>query len=282
MQRVSARERIAEGFDLAGYLERIGYARPRTPTLSALRELHARHTAVIPFENIDPLMGRPVALDLPALQAKIVRGRRGGYCYEQNTLFAAALDALGFAVTRLAARVRWNAPPEAPEGPRTHMLLRADIAGTAYVADVGFGGYILAGPLILAPGLEQTDWGNRVRFVENDGRYTLQLYRSGGWHDIYRFTLEPQLPADFALGNWWTSTHPAALLTGNLLAERLTPEARFSLFNAKLTTRHAGGGMEERSLAGPDDLERVLTGIFAIEPPASPREIWARLPGDRP
>jgi N-hydroxyarylamine O-acetyltransferase len=269
---------MSDGFDLAGYLARIGHAGPRAPTLSVLRELHARHPAAIPFENLDPLLGRPVTLDLATLQSKMIGGQRGGYCYEQNTLFATALDAFGFNVTRLAGRVRWNAPPDAPEGPRTHMLLRVDVDDAPYVADVGFGGYILSGPLKLAAGVEQRDAGNAVRFIESEGHFTFQLHRGGAWHDIYRFTLEPQLPADYAVGNWWTSTNPIALLTRNLLAERLTPEARYSLFNTKFTVRHSDGRVEERHLSGPEDLGAVLAEMLAIRLPASPQEIWAHVP----
>ncbi len=115
---------MSDAFDLAGYLGRIDYRGSQKPTVDTLKAIHAKHSAAIPFENLDPLLGRPVNLDLPSLQAKLVKQRRGGYCFEQNSLFASALDALGFKVTRLGARVRWNAPPDRPEGPRSHMLLR--------------------------------------------------------------------------------------------------------------------------------------------------------------
>jgi N-hydroxyarylamine O-acetyltransferase len=94
---------------------------------------------------------------------------------------------------------------------------------------------------------------------------------------MYRFTLEPQLAVDYAVGNWWTSTSPTALLTRNLLAERLTPEARYSLFNTKFTIRHADGRVEERHLSGPEELGKVLAETLAIRLPAAPVEIWARL-----
>jgi N-hydroxyarylamine O-acetyltransferase len=106
---------MTQDFDIETYLARIGYDGPRAADLATLRAIHRRHPAAIPFENLDPLLGRPVALDIEALQEKLVRGRRGGYCFEENALFAAALEALGFAVTRLAARVRWGRPPESPE-----------------------------------------------------------------------------------------------------------------------------------------------------------------------
>src|SRR5579871_5271952 len=115
-------------FDLDAYLARIGFNGPRKPTLGVFGSLHRLHPDAIPFENLDPLLGRPVSLDLGAVQAKLVGAGRGGYCFEQNALFRAALETLGFRVTPLIARVVWMAPPERPLGGRNHMLLRVDLA----------------------------------------------------------------------------------------------------------------------------------------------------------
>ena len=123
-----------------------GHARP---TLDTLEALHALHPAAIPFENLNPLLRWPVALDMESLQAKMVAGGRGGWCFEQNTLFRHALQSLGFSVTSLGARVIWNTPPDSPIGPRSHMLLLVILAGLPYIADVGFGGNVLTGPLRL-------------------------------------------------------------------------------------------------------------------------------------
>src|ERR1700693_5745426 len=147
---------MSDGFDLDAYLARIGYSGPRRADVATLRAIHGLQPTAIPFENLDPLLGRPVALDLASLQAKLVGGRRGGYCYELNTLLAAALEALGFLVVRLGARVRWRAPPERPDGARTHMLLRVDLAEGPYLADVGFCGRAFPPPPPPAPHSEQT------------------------------------------------------------------------------------------------------------------------------
>src|SRR5262245_56084487 len=101
---------MPETIDLGAYLERIGYAGPRTATIETLRALHARHPDAIPFENLNPLLRWPVLLDAASLDKKLVRGGRGGYCFEHNLLFRHALTALGFRTTCLAARVLWNAP----------------------------------------------------------------------------------------------------------------------------------------------------------------------------
>src|SRR5580704_18152588 len=141
--------------DLDAYLARIGYDGPREATLPVLCALHALHPAAIAFENLDPVLGRPVSLDLDALQSKLLGQRRGGYCFEQNAVFRSALEALGFAVTPLIARVVWMAPPDRPLGPRSHMLLKVDLPEGPYIADVGFGGQLSSAPLKLAEGLEQ-------------------------------------------------------------------------------------------------------------------------------
>src|SRR5205085_12496143 len=108
--------------DLDAYFKRIGYEGERTPTFETLQAIQLRHVQTIAFENLNPLMGWPVRLDIESLQQKLVREGRGGYCYEHNLLFRHVLKALGFEVTGLAARVLWNEPHGAIT-PRSHMLL---------------------------------------------------------------------------------------------------------------------------------------------------------------
>jgi N-hydroxyarylamine O-acetyltransferase len=117
-------------------LQRIGYAGRRIPTLATLAEVLFHHPQAIPFENLDPLLKRAVSLDSGALEQKMLRDGRGGWCFEQNHLLKEALQSLGFHVTGLSARVMWNAP-EDRVNPRTHMLLRIeDLEGGPYIADV--------------------------------------------------------------------------------------------------------------------------------------------------
>lgn len=146
---------MTAAIDLDAYFQRIGYTGERTPTLDTLRALHVRHTEAIPFENLNPLLKWPVRLDAPSLEQKLVRDGRGGYCFEQNRLLRHVLEALGFSVKGLAARVVWNAPEGAITA-RTHMLLRVDLNEQPYIVDVGFGGQTLTGPLRLEPDTEQT------------------------------------------------------------------------------------------------------------------------------
>src|SRR5215831_16073567 len=125
-----------ELLDLPAYLARVGRPALPEPTEAALRDLHRAHVLAVPFENLDVIVGRGVDVSLPAVQAKLVGRRRGGYCFEHNALFAAVLDRAGFEVTRLAARVRMGASFVRP---RTHMTLLARAEGRTWVTDVGFG-----------------------------------------------------------------------------------------------------------------------------------------------
>jgi N-hydroxyarylamine O-acetyltransferase len=265
-------------FNFDAYLVRIGYTGPRTSTLPTLQSIHALHPAAIPFENLDPLLRRPVRLDLGSLQAKLVGERRGGYCFEQNTLLAAALEVIGFSVTRLAGRVRWMAPPERLDGPRTHMVLRVDLGDGPYLVDVGFGGHLSSAPIRLERGIAQQTPASVLRLMGADQIFTLQTLLRKGWQDVYRFTLEPQLPPDYELANWFTSTNPASLFYANLLLERLTPECRFTLSNARLTRRHASGAVDERTLASAEEFADTLETTFGITPPIDATAIWQQVP----
>jgi N-hydroxyarylamine O-acetyltransferase len=264
--------------DLDGYLARIGYDGPREPTLEVLCALHALHPAAIPFENLDPLLGRPVSLDLDALQSKLVGQRRGGYCFEQNALFRAALEAIGFVVTPLIARVVWMAPPDRPLGPRNHMLLKVELAEGPYIADVGFGGQLASAPLKLEPGLEQPTAEAVLRLTAAGGdSFVAETRLPTGWTPMYRFTLEPAESSDYELSNWFTSTHPDFLLTTNLLAERLTPDVRTSLLNTRLTRRYPDGRAEVVELSSPEALVLALEQEFGVTPPTEPAALFAKL-----
>jgi len=258
---------MAAGLDLDAYLARTGGPRPLTATLEGLVALQRAHCAAIPFENLDILLGRPIELDLDALQAKLVRARRGGYCFEQNTLFQAALEALGFRVTALAARVRAGATGIRA---RTHMLLKVDLPEGAFVADVGFGGDGLVHPIALAEGSET--WvgfmGHRLR-REGDW-WVLQGSSAGEWTDLYAFTLEPHHPIDFVMANHFTSTYPRSAFVLNLTAQRSWPEKRTVLRNRELVVRDARAS-ETTTVRDPAHLLEVLEAHFDLVFPAGTR-----------
>ena len=147
-------ERSDRGMEKA-YFARIGLEYPVVPSLDTLRDIVAAHKRSIPFENLDPLMGIPVHdLSAEALSAKLVGRRRGGYCYENNGLLAYVLEHLGYGVDRLAGRVVWMRPPDAPKTGITHNVLAVTVPGGdgRFLVDVGFGGQTLSSPIRLQAG----------------------------------------------------------------------------------------------------------------------------------
>lgn len=254
--------------NLDAYLDRIGYAGPRTPTLATLRAITRLHATTIPFENLSVLVDGPPDLELPALEAKLVDAGRGGYCYEQNGLLAAALAALGFRVQGLSARVRYGVPPDVVT-PRSHRLMSVETSeGTAF-ADAGFGGLTLTAPVMLRWNEEQDTPHERVRLVPAGSDFLLQALVGEAWTDVYRFDLAVHLPPDYVQQNWHTATRPNGLFGNNLIAAMPMPEGRYALFNRTLTWRPLAGEKVRTEVRSKAELREVLGELFSIEASAA-------------
>jgi N-hydroxyarylamine O-acetyltransferase len=199
-------------FDLSRYLARIGLQGRPSPAA-----IHRAHVESILFENLDPLVGIPVSLDPDAIARKLVDDGRGGYCFEHNLLLAQALEALGARVDPILARVR-NGRPTSVVGPLTHLLLRVELGGEAWHADVGFGHGTLLEPIPFGVGgpHEQSGWSYRV-IQEDGGLLVLQTATEEGWRDLYAFRPEPSPPIDVEVSNWFTCTHPQSRFVTRLL-----------------------------------------------------------------
>jgi N-hydroxyarylamine O-acetyltransferase len=233
--------------DLSAYFARIGYDRPRTPTLETLQAIQLLHSQAIAFENLNPLLGLPVRLDIGSLQHKLVRSRRGGYCFEQNGLLLQVLRALGFRVSGLAGRVVWNNPPGTIP-PRSHMILRVELDDGTYLADVGFGMSPTA-PLRLVPEIAQETPHESFRLLAGDGGYMLQCRLKDEWTSFYRFDLQEQAPIDYEVANHYVATWPESHFATSLIAARATPDGRYGLRNNRLSFHRLNGESEQRMLS---------------------------------
>lgn len=250
--------------ELASYYERIGLDEPiHEPTLEALRSLHAAHLEAIPFENLDQRLGRPVGIDLESLQKKIVRDRRGGYCFEQNTLFAAVLRELGFEVSTLEARVR---PPGATAVlPRTHMILMVEIDEREWLADVGFGGNGIFLPVPF-DAQRSTQAGEEYEVVPEEGDVlVLRGTVSGEWRDMYAFRTEPAHPVDFELAHYYTATHPTSKFRTTLTVQRSTRTARHAL-RGRGYTRTGTDPVSRTDLTDEEAFE-LITTVLGLDVP---------------
>ena len=254
--------------DLGAYFPRIGFDGEVRPDLATLRALHQAHATTIPFENLDVQMGLPIRLDLASLQDKLVRRRRGGYCFEQNSLFLAVLHRLGFEVIPCEARVRLGAVGLLP---RTHMLLLVRLEGGTWLCDVGFGGAGLLHP-VPVDGLAHPQFLSTFRVVEEaggEGVKALQSFHHGAWEDLYAFRAEERFPVDFEMANHYTSTHPESRFLKTLTAQLAGTEVRRILRN-RAYAEIRGEVVEGRELA-PGEVIPILRNAFGLDVPEGAR-----------
>lgn len=209
------------------YFERIRYSRPSTLNLQTLRDLHLLHLQHIPYENIDVFCHQGAKLDQESLTQKILLRQRGGYCFEQNGLFFMALSALGFKCHPNMARVHRNRPQP---GGRTHHVNLVELEGQTWLCDVGFGGSGFRQPLLLQADVEVEQLGEIYRLHENaEHGFYLQKRMEQEWQPLYTFKIEPALPIDLEMANFYTSNSPDHIFRDAIIGTRMTPRGRVTL-----------------------------------------------------
>ena len=247
--------------DVTAYLDRINYRGPIDPNLDVLQHLVTAHTRTIPFENLDPLMGKPVDdLGPEALTDKLVHRRRGGFCFEHNGLLGYVLAELGFRVRRLAARVVWMRPPDSPPPPQTHTALAVTFPGAPgqYLVDVGFGGQTPTSPILLQTGGVQRTTREPYRLEDHREGLVLQAEVRGAWQPLYEFTTQTRPQIDLQMGSWFASTHPSSHFVTSLTAALVTDDGRWNLSGRNLAM-HREGGTEKVLL---DDAAAVVDTLI--------------------
>ncbi|MEE3752375.1 arylamine N-acetyltransferase family protein [Mycobacterium intracellulare] len=253
--------------DLGAYFDRIDYRGAAEPNLEVLQDLMTAHTGSIPFENLDPLMGVPVDdLSPEALTDKLVYRRRGGYCYEQNGLMGYVLAEIGFRVRRLAGRVVWMQPPDAPLGAQTHTALAVTFPGSqgSYLVDVGFGGQTLTSPIRFETGNAQQTTHEPYRLNDRGDGLVLQALLRDEWKPLYVFGTQTVPQIDLRVGSWYVSTHPESHFVTALMAAVTTVDARYNLAGRNLTI-HRADGSEKIRLDDAAAVVDVLGDRFGID-----------------
>ncbi|MCJ2186029.1 arylamine N-acetyltransferase family protein [Novosphingobium beihaiensis] len=257
--------------DLDRYLARIGLDARPAPDAEGLALLQSAHRRAIGFENLDIPLGRGIRIDSESVFDKLVVRGRGGYCFEQNRLYADALAELGFQTRPLLARVRLGLP-EGVTPPRTHMLLLADLGGVPWIADAGFGGSFVP-PLTLEDGVQvATRDGARHRLRKTGtpgslgGEWRLERAAPGAqgvWQAQYTFDLSEVAADDLEQGNHWTSTRPDTRFTTRHVASIALPDGFAGMSDRQLTVSQ-GAASETRTIADAADYARTLREVFRI------------------
>jgi len=255
---------VTTPLSLDAYFDRIGWGGSGAPTYETLAGILGAHMAAIPFENFDVLLGRPPRLDIESLQAKLLRARRGGYCFEHATLFAAVLEAMGFAPVRHSARVVLIVP--AAEAPRTHMFLTVPLPGGTFVADPGFGRFAPRVPVPLRDGVKASFDGETHWMERTASGWALRVATKESSVAAWVTTLEHDNAADFSMANHYTATHPASAFLNRIMLRALTPDGRVSVMNREVTI--ARGARTDTALL-PDRaaLRRLVAAHFGFDLP---------------
>lgn len=246
--------------DVAAYLYRVGFRGPVRHDVVSLEALQRSHLTTVPFENLHVVHHRGVRTDPEWVVSKVVRGRRGGWCYELNGAFHALLVALGFDARLLGATVLLDDPDGRPQPDHATIEVVLD---RPYLVDVGFGDTFIR-PLPLDTG-EVLDGGSgEFRFVPGEA-VVLQSFEDGVWVDQYRFDRRSRSYADFEPsneflqqdGNGWTDKPFATrLLDGG-------PD-RVTLLSDRIKFRHDGGWVERP--VGAPEWEATLGRWFGMRP----------------
>lgn len=254
---------------LSAYLSRIGLAAAPPVSGEGLIALQAAHRSRIPFENLDVMLGRPILIDSASAFDKLVTQRRGGYCFEQNRLFADMLEEMGFPVRPLLARVLLGAPPESVT-PRTHVLLHLEVDGAPWIADAGFGGSFTPPMPLLDQATAQTKDGARHRLRkigrpgDLSGEWVLERAGPGGeWLAQYCFDLSPVAPIDLEQCNHWTSTRAETRCTSFHILSIALPDGFVAMTDQSLTITR-GEHREEKVIGSAQDYRATLATLFGI------------------
>ncbi|SDM21455.1 arylamine N-acetyltransferase family protein [Allokutzneria albata] len=243
--------------DLAGYLARTGHPAVEAPTAAALRSLAEAHVRAIPFENIDVVLGQHKGIDVSVINSKILRGDRGGYCYEHQMLFGGVLERLGYRVRRLMARGKADR-----SGPHTHMMLVVTAEGQDFLTDIGYGANMLR-PIPLVDGVVVDQGGWELRLEDDNGWWVLSKRVGDEWEVMYGFDLIERRRVDYEVAHHYVSTHPKSPFTGQTVVMRLEPGLSRRLVGHTLTVERPDGTATSTEVAA-EDLDRTLRELGVV------------------
>jgi N-hydroxyarylamine O-acetyltransferase len=252
----------SEIFDLDSYFERINHKGSSQVTEGTLRDIHIAHTLNVPFENLDVFYRRPILLDGASLYKKIVKQRRGGYCFEMNGIFSLVLQEMGFKVTNLLAKVTIDGIHYTT---KTHQAILVETGSTKWLADVGFGNEGIIAPLLLEENTEQKQFAHTYRLITHSTLgYVLQKKNEDGYYPLYAFTLNECSPEDFLMSNHFTSTFPESFFLTMRMCTMPTREGRITLTDSHFKVVEKND-VREQSIANDDEFNAILKENFDLD-----------------
>ncbi|MBQ4544179.1 MAG: arylamine N-acetyltransferase [Oscillospiraceae bacterium] len=243
------------------YLLRIGYSGVHHATKEVLAELMQCHFMSVPFENLDVYYAhKEPDLSTASLYDKIVKNRRGGYCFELNGLFLHLLRAFGFSCTARQARIikgEFLSPP-------SHEVIVVKIDGKSLFCDVGFGGPVPPSPVeIICDSVQESD-GRRYMFSDGGEEITLSVEKDGTFAPLMMFSKKPSAPVDFLPLNAFCAHSPIEPFIHKQMAWKRTCDGKVSI-DGDIFRTESDGAVTEKLIETPDELRVILSQYFGIE-----------------
>ncbi|WP_134494862.1 arylamine N-acetyltransferase family protein [Microvirga pakistanensis] len=265
-------------FDLRVYFERISLGGCDLD-LKDLENLQRAQMSSIPFEDVEPFLGRVPDLSDEVVWTKLVLQRRGGYCFELNHLLGQALTRIGFKARPILARVRMGA---AEGGIRAHLAWVVSLDGHDWLVDAGFGGPGPFGLLALSDANPQILPNGTFRFRQDEATRETVLERQepSGWFPLFGFDETPFTPADIEGANFLCARSPVQPFSANLMMSMHHPNGYISVMNrnVKMASR-----AETRTwvIDALSDLQNVVCELLRLEyDHVILEKVWARLASD--
>ena len=247
------------------YLKRIGYTGEITHTPQCLDELILAHLAAIPFENLDACEDHRIpSLDVEDLFEKIIRHKRGGWCFELNKLFFELLKGCGFQVMPVAVRITWMREEPAA---LLHRATVVTLENRPYLCDVGYGGPGPKGVTPLTDG-EYEIQGEGYQIVTGQGEtgdmVILKKRYHGEYHEMMRFQNQRAEDADYAIMNFFCARADDSFFASKPVINLYTNEGNRSLIDHTLSLQRQGEKVTEE-YHSEEEKKEWLKKYFGIE-----------------
>ncbi|KAF9973683.1 N-terminal acetyltransferase [Actinomortierella ambigua] len=253
------------------------------PTMETLAEFQYRSITTIPFETLSLRLTkeRHVDITLDGILNRILRQRRGGWCFSLNRLAYEVLVGLGFQAQWVVGRIckpekygdpiRFGAP--------THRITLVRMEdGTKYVVDIGFGTSYFK-PIELRVGAEIEFFGHRRRITRVQhpavngalGNPLEEMWLveewlgEDRWGACYSFTETPSYEVDAELSNWYTCHSPNSPCYPRFWVMKGTPDGKYYLLmQNEFKIRGANGNEYSFTCKTEKEREEILAKYYDI------------------
>ncbi len=270
---------------LAPYLARLGVSERPPATLETLVDLHRRHLATVPYENLGIMLGRPPVVDPAASLARVAETGRAGYCFHQNGALETALRELGYAVSRRHGHV-WFEEEHRSGTDLNHLVLvvsglpTPDNPGGRWWPDVGLGEGV-GDPLPLVPGTHGDDPLAVTIEAVDDAGWSYRHHASGSFRGIEVRDLPVDADAVQA-AHTTLSTPPDGHFTRVLVVQHRDGD-HVDTLRCCVLSRIGADGVTATDVTAYDDWRAALSDAVRLPvddvPDDELRALWSRMRG---